>query len=78
MQEENVHPSDEFLSTLGKFLIEKGRSVPFVMPAIQSPPVSNNASNAQDPEKEISPTFRNLRQALRQDKLETALEIRRA
>jgi hypothetical protein len=34
MQEEDVQPSDEFLSTLGTFLKKEGKEVPFVIPEV--------------------------------------------
>ncbi|KAJ9586127.1 hypothetical protein L9F63_020226, partial [Diploptera punctata] len=69
MQEENVQPSDEFLSTLGKFLIKKGRDVPFVLPEIDS--------SSQDVEKDVPTATHRLRQALRQNNLDQALELRK-
>lgn len=34
MQEEDVQPSDEFLSALGTFLKNEGKEVPFVIPEV--------------------------------------------
>jgi hypothetical protein len=34
MQEEDVQSSDEFLSTLGTFLKNEGKEVPFVIPEV--------------------------------------------
>jgi hypothetical protein len=34
MQEEDVQPSDEFLATLGNFLKNEGKEVPFVIPDV--------------------------------------------
>lgn len=50
MQEEDLAPSDVFLNTLGKFLRERGRDVPFVVPSApqkrQQPPITAQPSTA--------------------------------
>lgn len=74
MQEENVQPSDEFLATLGHFLTEKGRDVPFVIPEVELPPELSSFS--LDSQENVSSTSRKLREALQQNKLDLGLEIK--
>jgi pentatricopeptide repeat protein len=78
MQEEDVQPSDEFLSALGNFLKEEGREVPFVIPEIvEAKPVADTYSgkkshDSQETERALTVTQK-FRQALRRNDLDDAL-----
>lgn len=76
MQEEDMAPNDEFLHTLGDFLIKNGIEVPFVMP--EKKLVERNIKILQRPikkseDKNDSQLFR---QALKTGDLDTALKLK--
>jgi pentatricopeptide repeat protein len=79
MQEEDVQPSDEFLSVLGNFLKKEGREVPFVIPEIvEAPPAADiyrggkKSHEAQETGTPL-PATQKFRQALRRNNLDDAL-----
>jgi hypothetical protein len=76
MQEEDVQPSDEFLSTLGTFLEKEGKEVPFVIPEVILT-TEVHRGRGESHEAEASGTTltatQNFRQALRRNYLDDAL-----
>jgi leucine-rich PPR motif-containing protein len=79
MQEEDVQPSDEFLSTLGTFLKKEGREVPFVIPEVSEvTPVSEVHRGGRESleAKETGTALietQKFRQSLRRNDLDDAL-----
>ncbi|PSN31581.1 hypothetical protein C0J52_21546 [Blattella germanica] len=64
MQEEDVQPSDEFLTTLGNLLKAEGREVPFVLPeVIRAPKLGRKGKSIQKNDSVSS----KLKQALREE-----------
>lgn len=76
MQEEDVQPSDQFLSTLGTFLKNEGKEVPFVIPEVVLA-TEVRKGRGESHEAEASGTTltatQNFRQALRRNDLDDAL-----
>jgi hypothetical protein len=76
MQEEDVQPSDEFLSTLGTFLKKEGKEVPFVIPEV---PLATEVHRGRRESHEAEETGTTLiatqkfKQALRRNYLDDAL-----
>jgi pentatricopeptide repeat protein len=78
MQEEDMQPSDEFLSALCNLLKEEGREVPFVIPEIvEAKPVADiysgkKSHDSQKTERALTVTQK-FRQALYRNDLDDAL-----
>lgn len=76
MQEEDVQPSDDFLSTLGTFLKKEGKEVPFVIPEV---PLATEVHKGRGESHEAegggteSTATQKFRQALRRNDLDDAL-----
>ncbi|XP_023722989.1 leucine-rich PPR motif-containing protein, mitochondrial isoform X2 [Cryptotermes secundus] len=76
MQEEDVQPSDQFLSTLGTFLKSKGKEVPFVIPeVVLATEVRKGRGEGHEAEASGATltATQNFRQALRRNDLDDAL-----
>nr|CAI5864450.1 unnamed protein product [Callosobruchus analis] len=73
MQEEDLPPTDQFLSALGAHLKEKGREVPFVMPE-DYPQLSQTAQRAAPQPPSIQSRFK---QCIKSGNVNEALEIKR-
>jgi hypothetical protein len=76
MQEEDVQPTEEFLSTLGTFLKNEGKEVPFVIPEVVRVTEAHRG-RGESHEAEASGTTltatQNFIQALRRNDLDDAL-----
>lgn len=73
MQEEDVQPSDEFLSTLGTFLKKEGKEVPFVIPEVTEVQKDRRVSHEAHETGTALTTTQKFRQALRRNDIDGAL-----
>jgi leucine-rich PPR motif-containing protein len=73
MQEEDVQPSDEFLSTLGMFLKKEGKEVPFFIPEVTEVHRDRSESHEAHESGAALTATQKFRLALRRNDIDEAL-----
>jgi len=76
MQEEDVQPSDEFLSALGNFLKNEGKEVPFVIPEITEVHKDKKESHETHETGTALTATQKFRLALRRNDMDDALAFK--
>jgi len=76
MQEEDVQPSDEFLSALGTFLKKEGKEVPFVIPEVTEVHKGRKESHEAQETGTATTATQKFRLALRRNDMDDALAFK--